>query len=84
MNPPIKYQRAIGTLREQLLADLKGRIHSIVLFGSVARGEARPDSDIDFLIIINEDSATKRRIDDISYNISLEDDVVIQPVFFTT
>jgi predicted nucleotidyltransferase len=35
------------------LADAYGpRLQSIVLFGSEARGEARPDSDIDLLVLL--------------------------------
>ncbi len=34
-----------------LEAHLRGRLVSVVLFGSVARGEARPDSDLDLLIV---------------------------------
>ena len=35
-----KYQSVIDQLKAQLLDELPGRIHSMVLFGSVARGEA--------------------------------------------
>jgi predicted nucleotidyltransferase len=37
--------------RERLLAALaRHRAHSLRVFGSVARGEDRPDSDVDFLV----------------------------------
>ena len=44
-----KYQQPVDRLTRQLLAELKDQIHSIVLFGSVARGEATDDSDVDVL-----------------------------------
>jgi predicted nucleotidyltransferase len=37
--------------KDEILKKHKSRITSIVLFGSVARNEARKDSDIDILII---------------------------------
>ena len=46
---------------KELLADIKarlkkvhgGRLRGIVLYGSVARGEAGPDSDIDVLVLLD-------------------------------
>ena len=54
-------QSVVNSLKEQLLAELKGEIRSIVLFGSVARGEATEDSDIDILIITDAPFETKQR-----------------------
>ncbi len=39
---------------EQLRVDLKDDLVSVVLFGSVARGEASPYSDIDLFIVVND------------------------------
>ncbi len=35
--------------------------HKVILFGSRARGEARPDSDIDLLVIADSDEPRHRR-----------------------
>ncbi|MBT9131053.1 MAG: hypothetical protein DDT42_01819 [candidate division WS2 bacterium] len=52
------------TLIEKLIEALKkrygDRFISLIIFGSVARGEMKKDSDIDLLLII--DSITKRRL----------------------
>ena len=78
------HRRAVESLKEQLLAELKDQIHSMVLFGSVARGEAKPDSDIDFLLITEAPFDTRQRIDEITYDVDLENEVFTQLVFFTT
>ena len=52
------------------------------LYGSEARGDARPDSDIDLLVLINKpevDFADKDKIYDITYPIELEKGVLINP-----
>lgn len=41
----------------------------IILFGSAARGEARPDSDIDVLVVIPEDRHTGQVEGDIYENL---------------
>lgn len=45
-------KRAAGVLKSAL-----PEIHSILLFGSVARGEARPNSDIDIAVLTNGPTA---------------------------
>lgn len=48
---------------ESLLEELKAnpKVQSIILFGSQARGDARPESDIDLIIVCNE---TKRGVEE--------------------
>src|SRR5688572_30169511 len=42
---------AARELADKLIESLSGRMDSIVLYGSAARGVAGPDSDIDVLVI---------------------------------
>lgn len=52
-------------------------IESIRLFGSKARGDARPDSDIDLLIVVKDDEGkeqTRERLWDIAYDLLEEFD----------
>ena len=54
----------------------------IVLYGSQARNQACPESDIDLLVLLNEDvtAAKKRIIRDTLYEISLAEDSVISTI----
>ena len=53
------------------------------LYGSEARGDARPDSDIDLLILFNKPTLDGKNEDDIfkiTYPIEVETGVIINPV----
>jgi predicted nucleotidyltransferase len=50
----------IGDFTTQLKQRLGIRLRGLWLFGSRARGDARPDSDYDLLILIDSDSPTLR------------------------
>lgn len=64
-----KYQRAVEEFVKKAIKRYKDKIESIILFGSVARGDAKEDSDIDILIIVKE-----RNIEDMKeiYGIAFE------------
>ena len=49
-------ERVVGLLRERS-GELRARgVRGLALFGSVARGEARPDSDVDLLVELDHDT----------------------------
>ena len=83
MTTATKYDKVIAQLKDEIIAQVGDCVHSIVLFGSVARGEATPDSDIDLLLITDGSQAVKDRIHEMSYDIDLEYEVFTQLVFFT-
>ena len=56
---------------------------SAILYGSEARGDARPDSDIDLLILLDGDKRDLKREDRLSgelYDIELATGVLISPM----
>ncbi|HUT55440.1 MAG TPA: nucleotidyltransferase domain-containing protein [bacterium] len=54
---------ALDLITEQILARIRkqGPVQRVVLFGSRARGEARPGSDFDILVIKESDEPRHRR-----------------------
>ena len=54
-----------------------------ILYGSEARGDARPDSDIDLLVLLEGDERDLKREDKLSgmlYNLELSSGVIISPM----
>jgi predicted nucleotidyltransferase len=45
--------RILAELKERLSEAYGERLHAVVLFGSEARGDARPDSDIDVMAVLD-------------------------------
>lgn len=57
-----------------------GRVSKTILFGSKARGDSQPDSDIDVLVIADtEDWRFRHAISDVASDVSLEFSVLIGP-----
>ena len=54
----------------------------IILYGSQATGHAQPESDVDLLVLLDEEvsAGTKRHIHDLLYEIALAEDVVISSI----
>ncbi|MGH2963034.1 MAG: UPF0158 family protein [Solirubrobacterales bacterium] len=63
------------------LRELYGdRLRSVILFGSWARGDAHPESDIDLLVVLDRvesSSEERRRMRDVLWRHSLENDTVV-------
>jgi predicted nucleotidyltransferase len=79
-----KLQRILAELRRRFEALYGPRLVRMVLYGSQARGDADPGSDIDVLVVLAGEvepcEEIGRTLDDVA-GLSLENDVVIACVF---
>jgi predicted nucleotidyltransferase len=74
----------LNRLRAELAQLLGSRLEAVYLYGSQARGDARLDSDIDVLVVLNGDFDLGEYLDktlDLVADLSLEYDVVISRSF---
>lgn len=68
-----KYQWATDEFVRRALEKYKDKVDSIFLFGSVAREEAKEDSDIDVLVVADGDRfKTRRELSEIVLDVLLE------------
>jgi predicted nucleotidyltransferase len=77
-------QRVVGELRQRLSLLYGERLVRLVLFGSRARGDAEPDSDIDVMVVLRGDVSPGEEIEragGVTAGLSLENDVVISSVY---
>jgi len=67
----------LDAYRQELADRFPGLINEILIFGSKARGDAGPDSDLDVLVIVREgDRNTKREVRHIGHRLAVATDVV--------
>jgi predicted nucleotidyltransferase len=75
-------QIAIAEFVHRVRAALGPHVIDLRLFGSVARRDAEPDSDIDILVIVQPDherAQLERQAVDIAFDVNLQYDLYISP-----
>jgi uncharacterized protein len=73
-----KESDALQAFNQRLLNELGKQVRQVILFGSKARGDSAPDSDIDVLILAEEEGRQVRKtISKISSQIGLDYDVCL-------
>jgi len=73
-------QQAVSKFIELLRQHYPERVLQTAIFGSKARGDSMPWSDIDILVVVDhEDWQFSHAISDLAADVSLEHDVLIEP-----
>jgi predicted nucleotidyltransferase len=75
-------QRALTEFVARLRRALEVNLVDVRLFGSEARGDATPESDIDVLVVVQPDEARialEDRIIDLAFDVNVEFGVYISP-----
>ena len=68
------YRKAAAEFARRVASTLGDQLDSIVLYGSVARGEAKRNSDIDILVVTLRPGVTREKISEICSDFTYEND----------
>jgi DNA polymerase sigma len=75
------------TILEQFKALLRARLqlHKVLLFGSRARGDADPQSDLDVVVVLDDgaDASAREYVSDCAWEAGFGHGIVVVPVVFT-
>jgi uncharacterized protein len=74
-------REAVSAFLDRIRRDLPTAMVSATVFGSRARGEGGPESDLDLLVVLDRDDLPVRcQVFDLAYEVFLETDVLISPL----
>jgi uncharacterized protein len=77
----VKVKAAIETYIQQITTQFPQEVVSITLYGSQARGDAGPESDIDLFVVVRSDTLGLREaLADLAWEVQFEYDVVISDI----
>lgn len=80
--------QSMDTLMKQYIAQVReiygSHLRKVILYGSFARGDSRPDSDIDLMILIDmsdvELKAYSQKLSYMTYDFNMDNDLDIKPI----
>ncbi|SDG20714.1 nucleotidyltransferase family protein [Desulfosporosinus hippei] len=79
-----EWQEAIEQFSQSVKDKLSTKVKDVRLFGSVVKGTDTAESDIDILVLVeNDDRKIVDIIMDVTVDINLDYDVVISPIIMT-
>lgn len=77
-------QAALSAYVERVSSLFPDDVVAIILYGSQARGDARPDSDIDVLVVLRQElPAPRQALADIAWQVQFEHGIVVSDVIRT-
>lgn len=70
-----KDRQLVLELKSRLSEEVLGHLKKLILFGSRARGEGTPDSDLDLVALVDEkDSEIENKLSDAAYSVMWDHD----------
>lgn len=80
--------QAMQSLIEQYISEIKkiygSHLQKVILYGSYARGDFRPDSDVDIMILLDisdlDLKAYSQKLSYMTYDFNLDNDLDIKPI----
>ncbi len=70
-----KDRELILKFKNRLPSDVKGHLRKIIVFGSRVKGEAKEDSDIDVIALVDKKTPEiERRLEDVAYQVMWDHD----------
>jgi uncharacterized protein len=81
LNLTRNYKLTLQDLKGKLIEELGNKLDSIILYGSVARGDFGLESDIDLLLIL-EDKKLIEKVYEVGYNVDIKNNTVTSIFFY--